>query len=130
MERVEGDAAVAAHRVGERQRLLAAVEEVGLEPVQRLQGDPYADGLRVLLAALDDCAADPAVPGVQLAGARLVGVERVAAVVVVVDGALENVGGALEGRELGAPVLELDAKFLKSCRASTVPPRESSVSRK
>ena len=50
VERVERHAAVAADLLGQRQRLLAAVEEVGLEAVQRLQRDPHADRLGVLLA--------------------------------------------------------------------------------
>ena len=50
VERVEGHAAVAADRVGQRQRLLAAVQEVRLEAVERLQPDPHADRLGVRLA--------------------------------------------------------------------------------
>ena len=53
VERVERHAAVTADGVGQRQRLVAAVEEVGLEAVQRLQADPHADRLRVGLALLE-----------------------------------------------------------------------------
>jgi len=69
----------------------------------------------VLLAALDDESAEPAPARIELAGARLVGVVAVAAVVVVVDLALEDVVCALERGELGALVLEQDAKLSKSC---------------
>jgi hypothetical protein len=72
----------------------------------------------VVLAALDDCAAGPAVPRVQFAGARFVGVVGVAAIIVFVDGSLEDIGGTLECGEFGAPVLELDANLSKSCSCS------------
>ena len=68
----------------------------------------------VLLAALDDVAADPAVPRVELAGAGVVGMAVVAAVVMLVDGALEDVGGAFECGELGAAVLQEDPKLSKN----------------
>jgi hypothetical protein len=69
----------------------------------------------VLLASLDDEAADAAEARVELAGAWLVGVVVVATVVVFVDCAFENVVRAFESGELGAAVLELDAKLSKSC---------------
>jgi len=68
----------------------------------------------VLLAALDDEAADAAPARVELAGARLVGVVGVATVDVFLDLALEHVVGPFERGELGPPVLELDAKLAKS----------------
>ena len=45
-------AAVAAHVLGQRQRLVGAVEEVGLEAVERLEADPHAHLLGVRLALL------------------------------------------------------------------------------
>src|SRR5260370_4767372 len=53
MEEVEAHAAVAANLVGELERLVVPVDEVGLEPVERLDGDLHADLLGVLLAFLD-----------------------------------------------------------------------------
>jgi hypothetical protein len=69
----------------------------------------------VLLAALDDEPAEPAPARIELAGARLVRVVTVASVVGVVDLALEDVVDALERGELGALMLEQDAKLSKSC---------------
>jgi hypothetical protein len=68
----------------------------------------------VLLAALDDEAADAAPARVELAGAWLVGVVAVATVGVFLDLALEHVVGSFERGELGPPVLELDAELSKS----------------
>ena len=68
----------------------------------------------VLLAALDDDAADAAKARVELARARLLGVVAVATVGVLLDLALEYVVGPLESGELGAAVLELDAELSKS----------------
>lgn len=65
----------------------------------------------VFLAALDDEPADPAEPRVELAAAWAVRVVAIAAVVVLVDCAREDVGGALEDGELGAPVFELDLEL-------------------
>jgi len=69
----------------------------------------------VLLAALDDRAADPAVARVELAGARLVGVIGVAAVAMFVEGAFEHVVCSFESSELGAAVLELHTELPNSC---------------
>jgi hypothetical protein len=68
----------------------------------------------VLLAAPEDFAADPADARVVLSGARAVRVVAVAAVAVLGGGPLEHVLGALEGGELGSPILELDPKLAKS----------------
>jgi hypothetical protein len=76
----------------------------------------------VLLAVLDDDAADAAPPRVELPSAGPVGVVAVAAVLVLVDLALEHVVGSLERGELGAAVLELDAELSesRSCSCSTI----------
>ncbi len=44
---VEADAAFRAHRVGQSQRLLTAIEQVGFEAIERLYGDAHADLLGV-----------------------------------------------------------------------------------
>ena len=72
----------------------------------------------VLLAALDNRAADPAVPRVELAGARLVRVVAVAAVIVLIERSGEHVVCSLESGELGSPVFELDAELSKSASCS------------
>ena len=62
VEDVERDAAVAADVLGQRDGLVGAVEEVGLEAVERLEADPHADllGVRLaLLQALDGPLATP-----------------------------------------------------------------------
>ena len=53
VEDVERDAAVAADVLGHRDGLVGAVDEVGLEAVERLDADPHADLLRVRLALLE-----------------------------------------------------------------------------
>jgi hypothetical protein len=68
----------------------------------------------VRLAAEDDVATEPAVAGIELAGAGAVGVVDVAAVVVLVGGALEHVDGSVDGGELALPVLLLGTKLAKS----------------
>lgn len=68
----------------------------------------------VLLAAADDEPAETTEARVELAGAWLVRVVAVAAVVVLVSGSLEYVVGPLERCEFGAPVLELHTEFSNS----------------
>ena len=53
VEDVERDAAVAADGLGHRDGLVGAVDEVGLEAVERLDADAHADLLRVRLALLE-----------------------------------------------------------------------------
>ena len=53
VEDVERDAAVAADLLRHRNRLVGAVDEVGLEAVERLDRDADADLLRVRLALLE-----------------------------------------------------------------------------
>ena len=53
MEGVEADAAIGRDRFGKRQRLVGAVEEIGLEAVERLDGDAHALLLAVVVAFLD-----------------------------------------------------------------------------
>ena len=76
----------------------------------------------MLLAASDDEPAEATEARIEFAGARLVRVVAVAAVVVFVGGSLEHVMGPLECCELGAPVLELHAELSnsRSCGGASV----------
>ena len=53
MEGIEADAAIGADRFGQRQGLVGAVQDIGLEAVERLDGDAHALLLAVLVAFLD-----------------------------------------------------------------------------
>jgi hypothetical protein len=68
----------------------------------------------VLLTAPGDLAAEAAEPRVEISVAGLVGVVAVAAVVVLVRGALQDVEGVLEGGELGEPEVPLHAELANS----------------